>query len=75
MGRQGEISSPKEKHASDKHGLISDTEVDTAAEFAGGGTEEELDPAEALRVRCVAVDYQVYWSRILDSYLTHQAQD
>jgi len=55
MGPQVEISSLEEKHGSDKAGLVSVTEVDTAAEFAGE-TEKELDPAEALRVRCVAAD-------------------
>ena len=63
MGRQVEISSPDEKHASVD--LVSVTEVDTAAEFAAGGTEKELDPAEALRVRCVAADYLVQNSAFL----------
>ena len=55
MGLQVDISSLEEKHASEKAGLVSVTEVDAAAEFAAGETEEELDPAEALRVRCVQV--------------------
>ena len=56
MDLQLEISSLEEKHASDKAGLVSVTEVDTAAEFAAGDAEKELDPVEALRVRCVAAD-------------------
>lgn len=56
MGRQVEISSLEEKHAADQAGLVSVTEVDTAAEFATGDTEKELDPAEALGVRYAAVD-------------------
>ena len=47
------MDSLAEKHASDsdKAGLVSVTEVDTAAELATEETEKELDPAEALRVR------------------------
>ena len=55
MGRQVEISSSEEKHSPDNAGLVSVTDVDTAAEFAQEA-EKELDTAEALRVRCVATD-------------------
>ena len=71
MGWRVEISGLEEKHASDKADLVSVTEVDTAAEFTAGGTEKELDPVEALRVRYAATD----WSRILHSYFDYQAQD
>ena len=64
MVLQAEISSLK-KHASDKADLASVTEVDTAAEFTAGETEKELDPVEALRIRCVAADYLVQNSAFL----------
>ena len=54
MDLQAKMDSLAEKHTSDKAGLVSVTEVDTAAELASEETEKELDPAEALRVRCVA---------------------
>ena len=73
MGQQVEISGLEEKYTSDKADLVSVTEVDTAAEFAAGGTEKDLNPAEALRVRCVAADQ--YGSRNLHSCFTFQAQD
>ena len=56
MDLQAKMDSLAEKHTSDKAGLVSVTEVDTAAELASEETEKELDPAEALRVRCVAAD-------------------
>ena len=55
MGQQVEISSLEDRHSPDNAGLVSVTNVDTAAEFAQEA-EKELDPAEALRVRCVATD-------------------
>lgn len=55
MGTASDISAD-EKHSDDQHEhlvTVSANEVDTAA---GVGSDGELDPVEALRVRCAPLE-------------------